>query len=163
MAVAVGGSLVIMNKKACESLWSSQAKVEHLIKLTSGLLLDLLDEDDGICHSPFNSNAVPSMPIPDFLRRVHKYTRFSSECLVLAIIYVDRYNLSQPAFTLSHRNIHKLMLTAILLAAKYQDDFYYDNKAFEFAGGVNALHLLQLELELFEKLDFRLFVAEDEF
>ena len=55
------------------------------------------------------------------------------------------------------------MLTAILLSAKYQDDFYYDNKAFEFAGGVNALHLHQLELELFEKLNFNLFVAEPEF
>lgn len=103
------------------------------------------------------------MPLPDFLRRVHKYTRFSCECLLLAIIYVDRYNLSEATFTLSHRNIHKLMLTALLLAAKYQDDFYYDNKAFEFAGGVNALHLLQLELELFQKLDFRLFVEAHEF
>ena len=49
-------------------------------------------------------------------------------------------------FRLSNFNVHKMVLTAILLAAKYQDDFYYDNKAFEFAGGVNAAHLHQLEL-----------------
>jgi Cyclin len=50
----------------------------------------------------------------------------------------------QEDFSLNKLNCHKMLLTAILLAAKFQDDFYYDNKAFEFAGGVNATHLHQL-------------------
>ncbi len=33
-------------------------------------------------------------------------------------------------FSLNNLNVHKLLLTAVLLAAKFQDDFYYDNKAF---------------------------------
>jgi len=82
----------------------------------------------------------------DFLRRLHKYTHFSAECLVIAIIYVDRYNMAMENFSLNNQNAHKMMLAAVLLAAKFQDDFYYDNKAFEFAGGVNALHLHQLEI-----------------
>jgi hypothetical protein len=57
--------------------------------------------------------------------------------------------MSQPEFSLNRLNVHKMLLTAVLLAAKFQDDFYYDNKAFEFAGGVNTVHLHQLELELF--------------
>ena len=68
--------------------------------------------------------------------------------------------MAQPEFSLNRLNAHKMVLAAVLLAAKYQDDFYYDNKAFEFAGGVNALHLHQLELEMFQKLDYNLFVAE---
>jgi hypothetical protein len=96
----------------------------------------------------------------DFLRRLHKYTKFSQECLVLAIIYVDRYNMGQSEFCLNTLNVHKMILTSVLLAAKFQDDFYYDNKAFEFAGGVNAKHLHQLELELFAKLDYNLFVSQ---
>lgn len=82
--------------------------------------------------------------MPDFLRRLHKYTHFSAECLVIAIIYIDRYNMAMENFSLNNLNAHKMMLTAVLLAAKFQDDLYYDNKAFEFAGGVNALHLHQL-------------------
>jgi hypothetical protein len=78
---------------------------------------------------------------------------------VIAVIYIDRYNLNDPSFSLNSLNIHKLVLAAVLLAAKYQDDFYYDNKAFEFAGGVNALHLHHLELELFQKMDYNLFVS----
>jgi len=64
-------------------------------------------------------------------------------------------------FRLNDLNIHKIVLTAILLAAKFQDDFYYDNKAFEFAGGVNAAHLHQLELEMFERLDYNLYVGDE--
>ena len=66
-------------------------------------------------------------------------------------------------FRLNNFNVHKMVLTAILLAAKFQDDFYYDNKAFEFAGGVNAAHLHQLELEIFEKLDYNLYVSEEDY
>ncbi len=54
--------------------------------------------------------------------------------------------MEEPDFSLSNLNVHKMVLTSLLLAAKFQDDFYYDNKAFEFAGGVNAHHLHQLEL-----------------
>ena len=82
----------------------------------------------------------------DFLHRLHKYTQFSAVCLIIAIIYVDRYNMAMENFSINNQNAHKMMLAAVLLAAKFQDDFYYDNKAFEFAGGVNALHLHQLEI-----------------
>lgn len=52
--------------------------------------------------------------------------------------------MAQEDFSLNTLNSHKMLLTAVLLATKFQDDFYYDNKAFEFAGGVNAIHLHQL-------------------
>ncbi len=87
-------------------------------------------EDDSPCDSIFNSQTVPNMKMGDFIRRLHKYTKFSPACLIVAIIYIDRYNLSEPSFILNHRNIHKVVLTGILLATKYQDDFDYDNKAF---------------------------------
>lgn len=38
--------------------------------------------------------------------------------------------MGQPEFSLNRLNAHKMLLTAVLLAAKFQDDFYYDNKAF---------------------------------
>lgn len=57
--------------------------------------------------------------------------------------------MNESDFTLSNLNVHKVILTSLLLSTKFQDDFYYDNKAFEFAGGVNATHLHQLELHLF--------------
>jgi hypothetical protein len=120
-----------------------------LIVLTAALLNDLIDQEGGPCESIFNSSTIPSISLEDFLRRLHKYTQFSAECLVIAIVYIDRYNMEMPEFSLNNLNVHKMVLTAVLLSAKFQDDFYYDNKAFEFAGGVNAMHLHELELEIF--------------
>lgn len=103
------------------------------------------------------------MSLHHFLQRLHKYTRFSAECLVIAIIYIDRYNMQMQEFRLNQHNVHKMALTAVLLSAKFQDDFYYDNKAFEFAGGVNAIHLHQLELDVFQKLDYNLYVSQEDY
>ena len=114
--------------------------------LTSDLLKDLIEQEGSPCNSPFNANTIPSMSLLEFLKRLHKYTKYSAECLVIAIIYIDRYNLELEDFRLNHFNVYKMVLVALLLAAKFQDDIYYDNKAYEFAGGVNAMHLHQLEL-----------------
>ena len=121
-------------------------KLEELMVLTSELLKDLIEQEGSPCNSPFNANTIPSMSLLEFLKRLHKYTKYSAECLVLSIIYIDRYNLELEDFRLNNFNVYKMVLVTVLLAAKFQDDFYYDNKAYEFAGGVNAMHLHQLEL-----------------
>jgi len=46
------------------------------------------------------------------------------------MIYMDRYNLSNDSFSMNWQNVHRLLLGCLLLAVKYQDDFYYDNRAF---------------------------------
>lgn len=111
------------------------------------------------CVSIFNSNEEPAISLENFIRRIHKYTQFSPQCLILAIIYIDRYNLEKEDFSLNWLNIHKLLLACILEAVKFNDDFYYDNKAFELAGGVTTNQLLTFELEIFSTLDYSLFVS----
>jgi len=107
-----------------------EVKLEELIILTAELLNDLIDQEGMPCDSIFNSTSVPTITLPEFLRRLHRYTHFSAECLVIAVIFIDRYNMAMDNFSLNNLNVHKTLLTAVLLAAKFQDDFYYDNKAF---------------------------------
>jgi hypothetical protein len=57
---------------------------------------------------------------------------------------MDRYNLNNDNFTIKWLNVHKLLLVCILLATKYHDEIYYDNKAFEIGGGVNNCKLVEL-------------------
>ena len=102
----------------------------------------------------FNSLEEPTITLGGFIRRIHKYTQFSAESLVIAIILLDRYNLANSEFTINWLNVHKLFLTCILLATKFNDDFYYDNKAFELAGGVNVAQLMRFELEIFTRLNY---------
>jgi hypothetical protein len=72
-----------------------ESKLEELLVLTADLMKDLFDQEGVPCDSIFNSASVPNISLLDFLRRLHRYTHFSAECLVIAIIYVDRYNMSQ--------------------------------------------------------------------
>jgi hypothetical protein len=83
--------------------------------------------------------------------------------LILALIYIDRYNLNSSDFTLTWLNIHKLLLASLVLATKFHDEVYYDNKAFEIGGGVNNVKLIELEMKVFQTLEFNLFVDDGYF
>jgi hypothetical protein len=69
--------------------------------------------------------------------------------LIIALIYIDRYNLNNGDFVLTWANVHKLLLVCLLLATKFHDEVYYDNKAFEIGGGVNNVKLIELETKVF--------------
>jgi hypothetical protein len=58
--------------------------------------------------------------------RVLKYASCSNECFILALIYIDRL-IQRNNFLLTELNVHRVVITAILLAAKFFDDAYYNN------------------------------------
>ena len=67
--------------------------IHEVILLTQDLLTDLIGEEGQECVSIFNSQEVPSIKLDMYLRRIHRYTKFSPSCLIIAILYLDRYNL----------------------------------------------------------------------
>lgn len=73
-------------------------------------------------------------------------------------MYLDRYNMTEPEFVLSRHNVHRILLTCLMLAVKFHDDVYFDNQTFQKAGGVH-LHLLsEYELEVFSKIGYNCYV-----
>lgn len=64
------------------------------------------------------------------MQHVQTLTKFSDECLLVSIKYLDRYNLSNEHFSLNSYNVHRIWLACIILATKFQDDHFYNNKAF---------------------------------
>lgn len=56
-----------------------------------------------------------------------KYAACSGECFVLALVYIDRIIQSNPTFVVNSLNIHRLLITSIMLAAKFFDDQYFNN------------------------------------
>lgn len=71
--------------------------------------------------------------------------------------------MNKESFCFNKLNIHRIFLTCLLLAAKFQDDIYYDNKCFELAGAVTAAELMEYELEIMEQLEFNLYVSGEQF
>ena len=68
--------------------------------------------------------------------------------------------MAEPNFHLNKWNIHQLFLSCLLIAVKYQDDSYFDNKTFEMGGGVKTNNLMNFELEVFEKLNYNAIVSK---
>jgi hypothetical protein len=75
----------------------------------------------------FHALRPPAIGIKDYLHRVAKYAACSGECFVLCLVYIDRIIQSNPNFIVTSLNIHRLLITSIMLAAKFFDDQYYNN------------------------------------
>ena len=69
----------------------------------------------------------PTIELRDYLHRVLKYACCSGECFILALIYIDRLIATNPSFIVNSLNIHRLLITAVMLAAKFFDDQYFNN------------------------------------
>ena len=60
-------------------------------------------------------------------------------------------------------NVHKVVITAVLLAAKFFDDAYYNNAYYAKVGGVLTSEINGLEVDFLFRIHFSLRVTSDEF
>lgn len=138
---------------------------------------------DWLLH--FQSSSVPSMPPGEYLRRLHFHSRCSESSIVFALVYLMRIEgksiptsmtlsiaakTHQQVYLPSHYryeslcdvNVHRLLLTAVLIASKFNDDEYFDNKVFAQLGGVSLTELNRLEVIMLQKLKFSLYVSVEQ-
>jgi hypothetical protein len=94
--------------------------------------------------------------------RVLKYASCSNECFILALIYIDRL-IQRNNFLLTELNVHRVVITAILLAAKFFDDAYYNNAYYAKVGGVLVSEMNGLEVDFLFRINFSLHVTPDVF
>jgi len=108
----------------------------------------------------FHALKPPQISIQAYLDRIHKYASCSSECFVLALIYIDRL-ISKNNFLLTDLNVHRVLITAVMLAAKFFDDAYYNNAYYAKVGGIAVSELNILEVEFLFRIHFQLHCASD--
>jgi len=73
-------------------------------------------------------------------------------------VYIDRL-ISKRKVVLDALNVHRLVVTSVMLAAKFFDDMYLDNHHYAAVGGVPKTEMNILELEFLFLLEFNLFVT----
>uniref|UniRef100_A0A7S4QEV9 Cyclin n=2 Tax=Alexandrium monilatum TaxID=311494 RepID=A0A7S4QEV9_9DINO len=79
-------------------------------------------------------------------------------------MYMDRVvNNHRPEFTICSLNIHRLLVTSIVLAAKFYDDIYYSNTFYAKVAGLRTKELNALEALLLKKLGWQLHVQPREY
>lgn len=121
-----------------------------------------INNNDPSQVTKFHALQAPGINILEYLERIHKYASCSTQCYILALIYIDRL-IQRSNFNLSELNVHRVVITAVLLAAKFFDDAYYNNAYYAKVGGVLVSEMNGLEVEFLFRISFSLHVKPDEF
>jgi hypothetical protein len=95
--------------------------------------------------------------------RILKYAGCSEETFILALIYMDQVVQFNPEFVISSLNVHRLLITAIMLASKFFDDVYYNNAYYARVGGISNAEVNSLEMEMLRMISFSLFVQPEQY
>jgi len=113
--------------------------------------------------TPFHCVRPPQLGVYDYLMRISKYFQCSNECFVMSLVYIDRLVKMHPEFTICNLNIHRLLVTSVMLAVKFYDDVYYSNAYYAKVGGVKTKEVNNLEHQFLKLLDWQLHVSPQEY
>lgn len=108
-----------------------------LSRLASSLERSVLTDDDELIESPeindsvtvFDGRSPPEISIGHYLDRIFKYSGCSPSCFVIAHIYIHQF-LQRTRAHLKPLNVHRLIITSVMLAAKVVDDRYVTSPRF---------------------------------
>ena len=138
------------------------------IEIISDLLNNICEENKDKSEiinkniKPFMTQNIPSMSIKDYLLRLSQFTKMSESTIIIILIYIDRIsNLNN--FRLTYRNIYKLILSAMIVAIKYNEDIFYSSAIYAKLGGLSVPELNYLEFQFLVLIKFSLFIEKDLF
>ncbi|CAN6922245.1 unnamed protein product [Brassica oleracea var. botrytis] len=160
----------------------SASTLPRVITLLASLLTKMIQKNEKPFHTRrnkfgfvnmdeeitmFHGSRAPSMNIQRYTERVHRYARCSPACFVAAFVYIIRY-LERPGATsmtlrLTSLNVHRLLITSLLVAAKFLDRKCYNNAYYAKIGGVSTEEMNRLERTFLFDLDFRLNITAEMF
>ncbi|CAL9000226.1 unnamed protein product [Prunus brigantina] len=140
-----------------------------VITFLSSLVQRVAESNDINCEfqpqkiSVFHGQTRPPISIQSYLERIFKYTDCSPSCLIVAHVYLDRYSQRQPDLPINSYNVHRLLITSVMVAAKFMDDMYYNNACYAKVGGISTIEMNFLEVDFLFGLNFNLNVTPSTF
>jgi len=134
-----------------------------LVNVLSDVLCRLCERNDRCItnHAPvtrFHTLRAPEITVKAYLNRIAMYSMCSEESFILALIYIDRLNEVNGNFMVNSLNIHRIIITSIMVAAKFFDDQYSNNAYFGKVGGVSCKEINLLEIEFIFMINFNFYV-----
>ncbi|CAF2356785.1 hypothetical protein IGI04_041822 [Brassica rapa subsp. trilocularis] len=109
--------------------------------------------------SAFSALTKPSISIRSYMERIFKYANCSDSCYIVAYIYMDRFIQKQPFVPIDSFNVHRLIITSVLVSAKFMDDMCYNNAYYAKIGGITTEEMNLLELDFLFGIGFQLNVT----
>eukprot|EP00465_Bigelowiella_longifila_P008820 CAMPEP_0185273068 /NCGR_PEP_ID=MMETSP1359-20130426/48692_1 /TAXON_ID=552665 /ORGANISM="Bigelowiella longifila, Strain CCMP242" /LENGTH=224 /DNA_ID=CAMNT_0027865569 /DNA_START=125 /DNA_END=799 /DNA_ORIENTATION=- len=145
-------------KKICNSsnLPSEVLDVIHFLNCIEKRLEGCKSREE---MTSFHSVCRPSICIGEYVRRIADFARCNPRVFILAIIYMDRIVRIDDTLEINNLTIHRLVISAVVVASKYLEDRYHSNATFARIGGTSGEELNLLELEFVFRLKFELHVS----
>lgn len=145
----------------------SHSQELKIITNICNLFTEICDSNSKECNSEKNLikpfiTINPSIKIKDYLQQLYEYGKMDGSTIILMLIYIDRLcNINK--IKLTYRIIHKLILSSLIIAIKYNEDEIYSLKIYARAGGVTKAELEFLEICFISCIHFNLFIKEELF
>lgn len=142
--------------------------IEKLVARNDKLVDDMDKKLDGVSSglarvgkslNVFHGVRAPNISIVKYLERLYKYTSCSPSCFVVGYVYIDRLTHKHPDSLVISLNVHRLLVTSVMVASKMLDDVHYNNAFYARVGGVSNAELNRLEMEFLFLLDFGVMVS----
>ncbi|KAJ8632164.1 hypothetical protein MRB53_025500 [Persea americana] len=106
----------------------------------------------------FDCLHTPKITIQSFLERIFRYAHVAPPVYVVAYIYIDRLCQIHSDFRISACNVHRLLITSIMVASKFVEDMNYQNSYFAKVGGLTTVEMNRLEVDFLFLMGFKLHV-----
>lgn len=116
-----------------------------------------------IIATPFDASRMPTISMQDYARRLQQGFRCSRESYILCLVYVERILERNDGLVVTASNVHRLFLTALVIALKYNDDIHGRNSFYATIGGVIKSELATMEACFMRMLGWRAHVTDEEY
>jgi len=112
--------------------------------------------------SLFNSFHTPAVGIRDYAQRL-QYLHCTAECFIVSLVLLERLLEHNKNFAITDLNVRRLFFTALVLAAKLQDDDLYSDHYYARVGVVTSDEMDGMEGEFLKMIDWKAYVSVDDY
>jgi hypothetical protein len=155
-------SLDLANYPVTETIKMLTCILEKIVKANDSLIMKEETTTTNITtkYICFQSRTKPSIDIYDYLTRILKYCPCTNECFLSLLVYFDRMSLKQ--LRIDSFNIHRLIITGIMVSSKFFSDIFFTNARYAKVGGLPVKELNILELEFLSMNEYNIYISLEE-
>ena len=142
----------------CITKISKSVETDSLVEVVGQLLQSVSEgtNDEGV--SVYDGQKAPAISLTSYLQRWLGHTKCDVEVLIIAVVYIDKI-CTNKAIALTHTNVHRIVLGALVIATKWHQDRVHSNHFYASVGGVQRAELSRLERSVLLDLEFETHVS----
>jgi len=115
-------------------------------------------------ETPFHCDDPVPISLDEYMHRMSTFMGCSQECFVMGCVLITRLEaIYAHRSVITTLSVHRLILTAVVIAAKMHEDQCFLNQHYADVGGIPLEELNQLELYMVKQLGWNLHVSRSEF